>query len=479
MRSIPCQRRLAAREELGVEKFDVGVIGGGPGGYVAAIRAAQLGARVALIEKDEVGGTCLLRGCIPTKVFLATADLLAKARESEAFGISVGEVKLNYPKALERKNAIVQKLVAGVQGLLKARKIEYANGEGKLLGDGRIGVTLAQGQAKGVADKIIVATGSVAMRPEIFKVDGVNVITSDEALDLTEIPKSILVVGGGYVGCEFASMYRDFGSEVTLVEFLPQLLPTEEKEVSLTLKSQLKRRGIKVMNKSKIVEMDVSDGKVIATLESGEKIEAEKALIAVGRAPASDGVGLEEAGVERDDRGAIIVNEKMETSAPGVYAIGDVTGRIMLAHVASSQGTAAAANALGGSRAFSYDAVPSCVYTRPEVASVGMKEKEAAEAGFDVATSKFQFSSLGKAMIIEEATGFVKIVADKRTEKVLGASIIGPHATDIIHEMVLAVHSGATVESLASMIHAHPTLSEGLHEAVEGIHKQAIHMIGR
>ncbi len=462
-----------------MEKFDVGVIGGGPGGYVAAIRAAQLGARVALIEKDEVGGTCLLRGCIPTKVFLATADLLAKAREAEEFGVGVGEVSLNYLKVLERKNAIVQKLVAGVQGLLKARKIEYVNGEGKLLGDGHLGVTLAQGQAKGEADKIIVATGSVAMRPEIFKVDGVNVITSDEALDLTEIPKSIIIVGGGYVGCEFASMFNDFGAEVTLVEFLPQLIPTEEKEVALTLRSQFKKRGIKVMNKSKIVEMDVSDGKVIATLESGETVEAEKALISVGRAPASSGVGLEEAGVESDERGAIVVNEKMETTVPGVYAIGDVTGKIMLAHVASSQGTVAAANALGGSRAFSYAAVPSCIYTRPEIASVGLKEDQAAEAGFDVATSKFQFTALGKAMIIGETVGFVKIVADKKTEKVLGASIIGPHATDIIHEMVLAVHAGVTVEQVATMIHAHPTISEGMHEAVEGIHKQAIHMISR
>jgi len=248
-----------------VEKFDVGIIGGGPGGYVAAIRAAQLGARVALIEKDEVGGTCLLRGCIPTKAFLATADLLAKAKQAEEFGVSVGDVKLNYAKVLERKNAIVQRLVAGVHGLLKARKIEYVQGEGRLLGEGRIGVTLAQGQAKGECEKIIVATGSTPMKPEMFKVDGVNVITSDEALDLTEVPKSILIVGGGYVGCEFASMFRDFGSEVTIVEFLPQLVPTEEKEVALLLRSQFKRRGIKTMLKSKIVDMDVADGKVTAS----------------------------------------------------------------------------------------------------------------------------------------------------------------------------------------------------------------------
>lgn len=462
-----------------MEKFDVGVIGGGPGGYVAAIRAAQLGARVALIEKDELGGTCLLRGCIPTKAFLATAELLAKAREAEEFGIVIGDVTLNYAKALERKNAIVQKLVAGVHSLLKARKIEVAKGEGKLLGDGRVGVTLPQGQAKGECDNIIVATGSVAMRPDVFKVDGVNVITSDEALDLTAVPKSILIVGGGYVGCEFASIYRDFGSEVTLVEFLPQILPTEEKEVALTLKSQFKKRGIKVMTNAKIVDMDVSDGKVTATLESGETIEAEKALVSVGRAVASSGVGLEEAGIELDEHGAIVTDEKMQTNVPGVYAIGDVTGKIMLAHVASSQGTVAAANALGGSRTFSYSAVPSCVYTRPEVASVGLREKAAVEAGYEVATAKFQLTALGKAMIIGETAGFVKVVADKKTEKVLGASLIGPHVTDVIHEMVLAVHTGATIEQVATMIHAHPTLSESIHEAVEGIHKQAIHMISR
>ncbi len=462
-----------------MEKFDVGIIGGGPGGYVAAIRAAQLGARVALIEKDEVGGTCLLRGCIPTKAFLATADLLAKARQAEEFGVSVGDVKLNYAKVLERKNAIVQRLVAGVHGLLKARKIEYVQGEGRLLGEGRIGVTLAQGQARGECEKIIVATGSTPMKPEMFKVDGVNVITSDEALDLTEVPKSILIVGGGYVGCEFASMFRDFGSEVTIVEFLPQLVPTEEKEVALLLRSQFKRRGIKTMLKSKIVDMDVADGKVTATLESGDTVEAEKALISVGRAVVSGGIGVEEAGVECDERGAIKVNEKMETSASGIYAIGDVVGKIMLAHVASSQGTVAAANALGGSSEFSYSAVPGCIYTRPEIAGVGMREKEAAEAGYDVATSKFQFSALGKAMISGETAGFVKIVADKKTEKVLGVSMIGPHVTEIVHEMALAVHAGMTVDRIAAMIHAHPTLAESIHEAVEGIHKRAIHMISR
>jgi dihydrolipoamide dehydrogenase len=462
-----------------VEKFDVGVIGGGPGGYVAAIRAAQLGARVALIEKDEVGGTCLLRGCIPTKAFLASAEMLAKTREAEEFGVSVGDVGLNYPKVLERKNAIVQKLVGGVHSLLKARKIEYVRGEGRLLGGGRVGVTLSQGQARGECDKIIVATGSAPTKPEMFKIDGVNVITSDEALDLTQVPKSILIVGGGYVGCEFASLYRDFGAEVTLVEFLPQLLPTEEKEVALLLRSQLKRRGVKVLTKSKIVGMDVSDGKVTATLESGETIETEKALIAVGRSVVSKGVGLEEAGVECDERGAIKVNEKMETNVPGVYAIGDVVGRVMLAHVASAQGTVAVANALGGSREFSYNAVPSCVYTRPEAASVGMKENEALEAGYEVATSKFQLTALGKAMIIGETAGFVKVVADKKTERVLGVSMIGPHVTDTVHEMALAVHTGATVEQIAAMIHAHPTLSESIHEAVEGIHGMAIHMVSR
>jgi dihydrolipoamide dehydrogenase len=462
-----------------MEKFDVGIIGGGPGGYVAAIRAAQLGARVALVEKDEVGGTCLLRGCIPTKAFLETAELLTKAREAEEHGVTIKEASLNYPKALERKNAIVQKLVGGVHSLLKAHKIEYVQGEGKLLGDGRLGVTLSQGQAKGECEKIIVATGSVAMRPEIFKVDGVNTITSDEALDLREIPKSIIIIGGGYVGCEFASMYHDFGAEVTLVEFLPQLIPTEEKEVALMLRSQFKRRGIKVMTKSKIVGMDVSNGQVTATLESGESIVAEKALISVGRAVASSGVGLEEVGIECNEKGGIQVNEKMETNVPGVYAIGDVLGTIMLAHVASAQGTTAAANALGGSLVFSYDAVPSCVYTRPEVASVGMKEQEAVEAGFEVATSKFQLSALAKAMIMGETAGFVKVVADKKSERVLGVSMIGPHVTDLIHEMVLAVHTGVTVDQIARMIHAHPTLSESIHEAVEGIHKQAIHMISK
>lgn len=462
-----------------MEKFDVGIIGGGPGGYVAAIRAAQLGARVALVERDEVGGTCLLRGCIPTKALLSTAELLSRIREAQQFGIEVSGVKLNYAKAFERKGAIAQRLVSGVHSLLKAHKIEFVRGEGKLLGAGRVGVTLPQGQARGECEKIIIATGSQVMKPEMFKVDGVNVITSDEALELTEIPKSILIIGAGYVGCEFASMFRDFGAEVTIVEFLPQLLPNAEKEVSLVLKSQFKRRGINIMTNTKITEMDVSDGKVTAKIESGESVDAEKALVAVGRSVVSQGIGLEDVGVECAEKGAIRVNEKMETNIPGVYAVGDVLGTVMLAHVASAQGTVAVANALGESQKFSYQAVPGCVYTRPEVASVGLKEDEAKEAGHEVATSKFQFTALGKAMIMGETTGFVKVVADKKTEEVLGVSIVGPEATDIIHELVLAVHAGVTVDQIGKMIHAHPTLSESIHEAVEGLHKRAIHMVSK
>ncbi|GAB4344387.1 MAG: dihydrolipoyl dehydrogenase [Candidatus Abyssubacteria bacterium] len=462
-----------------MEKFQVGIIGGGPGGYVAAIRAAQMGAKVALIERDEVGGTCLLRGCIPTKAFLATADFLAKIRESERFGIEVGQPTLNYAKTLERKNAIVQKLIKGVHSLLKAHKIEYVQGEGKLLGDGRIGVTLAQGQAKGECEKIIVATGSTELKPEMFKVDGINVITSREALDLKEIPESVLIIGGGYIGCEFASMFNDFGSQVTVVEMLPQLVATEEKEVSQTLKSQFKKRGITVMTNTKLVNLDVSDGKVTASLDSGETVTAEKALVAVGRKPVTEGIGLEQLGVELSENGGIKVNEKLETGATNVYAIGDVLGTVMLAHVASTQAKTAVANALGGTETFSYNAIPNCIFTRPEIASVGMKEGQASEAGYDVATAKFQFSALGKAMIIEETTGFVKVVADRKSDKVLGVSMIGPGVTDIIHEMVLAIHAGLSVEQVAKMIHAHPTLPESIHEAVEGIHKQAIHMISR
>lgn len=460
-------------------KYDIGIIGGGPGGYVAAIRAAQLGARVVLIEKEEVGGTCLLRGCIPTKSLLTTAGLLAKARDAEQFGVSIADVKLDYGKAFERKNAIVQRLVAGVQSLLKARKIELIRGKGTLAGNGRIQVSLPQEQAEVECGKIIVATGSVVTKPEMFKIDGINVITSDEALELTEVPGSIMIIGGGYVGCEFASMYRDFGSEVTLVELLPQLLPNEEKEVALTLKSQMKRRGIKVMTNSKIVGMDVSDGSVKATIEPDKVIEAEKALVCIGRDAATRGTGLDEIGIECDERGCIKVNDTMETNVDGVYAIGDVLGTVMLAHVASAQGTVAAANATGDSKAFSYHAVPNCVYTRPEIASVGMKEKEAIEAGHDVATSKFQFTALGRAMVVGETAGFVKVVADTKTGKVLGASMVGAHVTELIHEMTLAVHAGITVDVVASMIHAHPTLSEGIHEAIEGIHKQAIHMMSR
>jgi dihydrolipoamide dehydrogenase len=260
---------------------------------------------------------------------------------------------------------------------------------------------------------------------------------------------------------------------------LPQIVATEEKEVAQTLKSQFKKRGINIMTNAKIVGMDVSDGKVTATLESGETITVQKALVAVGRKPVTEGLGLDQLALEITEKGGIKVNEKMETSVPGVYAIGDVLGTVMLAHVASTQGKVAVANALGGNERFSYDAIPNCIFTRPEIASVGMKEAEATEAGHDVSTAKFQFSALGKAMILEDTTGFVKVVADKKTDNVLGVSMIGPGVTDIIHEVVLAIHAGITVEQVARMIHAHPTLPESIHEAIEGIHKQAIHTISR
>lgn len=454
--------------------YDVVVLGAGPGGYVAALRAAQLGAKVCLVEKDAVGGTCLNRGCIPSKALIHSAALWRRAREGAAFGVNAGQWSFDWGKAQGRKNDIVSTQVKGVHTLLQAAKVEVKRGAGSLA-DGRTVTVSANGAAETVAGRaIILATGSEPAGLPGVQVDGERVLTSTEALRLPELPRTFLIVGGGVIGMEFASMLSSLGTQVTVVEMLPQVLAMEDPMLVRVLQGALQKQGVTFHVSARVEKVETTPSGVRVGIGSGTTLEAERALVATGRSLNSRGIGLEAVGV-KTERGAILVNERMETSVPGVYAVGDVTGISLLAHVASMQGLVAAANAAGGQAAMDYSAIPNCIYTDPEIASVGLSEPKAKEQGRAVKVGRFNFAALGKAMCIGETVGMVKVVADAQTDKVLGVGIVGPHATDIIAEGVLAVRHGLTVHQVAEVIHAHPTLPEAVAEAMHDVHGQAIH----
>lgn len=454
------------------------ILGAGPGGYVAAIKAAQLSAQVTIIEEKEVGGTCLNRGCIPTKALLASSEMLSKVRELEDFGIELkGEIVPNLSKIIERKNRVVNTQVKGIRSLLKSWGITLKEGRGIFISPKEIGVTLKDGSKDNVkADKIIIATGSRPAQIPAFSFDEERILSSDDALELKEIPKSLLIVGAGVIGCEFACIYRELGSDVTMVEMLPRAIATEDMEISELFEKELKKKKIKLYTNVKVEKVDKRDDGVHAFLSDGKEIVAEKVLVSIGRAFNSDGIGLEAVGIDKGNRGEIIVNEKMETNVPNVYAIGDVTGGILLAHVASKEGVIAAENASGASNNIDYSVVPAAIFTSPEIASVGLREYQAMEKGIKVRTGHFQFRALGKAHAIGEIAGFVKIVADSDSDRVLGVHIIGPHASDLIHEAALAIKAGLKTKDIAETIHAHPTLSEGIMEAAEDVYGKAIHI---
>jgi len=456
----------------------IAVLGAGPGGYVAAIKAAQLGASVTVIEDTEVGGTCLNRGCIPTKALVASAEVLDKAKNIQDFGIELnGDVMPNIQKILERKNKIVNIQVKGIRGLFKSWGIKILDGKGFIVSANKIRVALKDGGAEEVeTDKIIIATGSRPAQIPIFPFDGEKILSSDDALNLNNIPSSLLIIGAGVIGCEFAFIYREFGSEVTMVEMMPRAVSTEDEEISEILEKELKKKKIKLITNIKVEKVEVKESSVQAFLSDGRAIEAEKVLVSIGRAINSKDIGLENIGVKTGQRGEIIVNDKMETSIKGVYAVGDVTGGIMLAHMASKEGMIAAENAVGGDAVINRSVVPAAIFTSPEIASVGLREKQALDKGYRIKIGRFQFRALGKAHAIGEISGLIKIIADEQNDKILGAHIIGPHASDLIHEIALAVNKGLTVKDIADTIHAHPTLSEGIMEAAEDVHDSAIHV---
>jgi dihydrolipoamide dehydrogenase len=454
------------------------IIGSGPGGYVAAIKAAQLGAEVTVIEDNGVGGTCLNRGCIPTKTMIASTELLAKIKELDKFGMQLkGEVVASITRIIERKDKVVSTQVKGIKGLFKSWGITLIEGRGVLVSPTRIEVETKNGETFTVeADKIIIATGSRPAEVPAFPFDGKNIVSSTEALEFKEIPESLLIIGAGIIGSEFACIYRELGTEITMVEMLPRAVATEDYEISELLEREFKKKKIALYKEVRVDALEVTDEGVRASLSDGRELKAEKVLVAVGRALNSANLGLETVGVETGKRGNIIVNSRMETNVPGIYAIGDVTGGMLLAHVSSREGIVAVKNSMGTETEMDYSVVPSAIFTSPEVASVGLREHQAIEKGIAFKTGHFQFRALGKAHAIGEIAGFLKVIAEEGTDKVLGVHIIGPHASIIIHEAALAMKTGRTAGDIAETIHAHPTLSEGLMEAAEDVHGEAIHV---
>ena len=468
-------------------EYDVVVIGSGTGGYVAAIRAAQLGLRTAVVERAPVlGGTCLNWGCIPTKALLEHAHALKVAQDWKEWGLSIGQaaVSIDMTQVQARKDKIVKGLTGGIELLFKKNKIDWIKGSGRLAGKGRVEVTDGQKQTLTARKEIIVATGSTPRSVPGIEIDRKRIITSDEAIHLKEIPKSIVIMGSGAVGVEFGSIFRRFGSEVTVIELLPRIVPVEDEAVSAELEKSFKKQGIKVLTGTKVtaakpgasgVEMDAqtADGKTV-------KLSAEYLLVATGRGPVTNGLGAEEAGLQMD-RGYIRVDKEFKTSVAGISAIGDVItfdkpGHPQLAHLSSAEGIVLAERIAGKEyRPINYDHVPGCTYCDPEIGSVGLTEKQAQERGYEVKIGAFKFGVLGRARIAGETEGFVKIVADKKYDEVLGVHMIGPRSTELVAEATLALRLECTVEELVRTIHAHPTMSEAVAEAAHAAHGGAIH----
>ncbi len=471
---------------------DVIVIGSGPGGYVSAIRAAQLGARIVCVEKEasEWGGTCLNWGCIPTKALIASVERLHHVKTADAMGVLIkGEIGFDFTKMMDRKQKVVTTLRGGVGALLKSNHVRSVVGAGKITGPNSVEVTGADGKKETITTKsIIIATGSVPIMPPVAGLErnpadargtsSNGIWTSDEAVYAKDCPKKMVVIGAGAVGLEFAYVYRNLGAEVDLVEIAPEVLPLGDREIGAELRKLMTRQGIKFHISSKVVKVEHKANKRLVTVEDDKGgnsiIECDVILVGAGRKAYFDGLGLEAAGVTTSRRG-IEVDEHLRTNIPSIYAIGDVTGKLLLAHLASHMGIVAAENAMGHTVRMDYRAVPAPIYTVPEVASVGLSEEEARAQGYDVQTGRFPFRPLGRAMALNEQDGFIKVVSEKKYGELLGVHIIGPYATEMIHEAVIAIKLEATVEELMTNIHAHPTLSEAMGEAALDVKGEAIH----
>ncbi|MED4862701.1 dihydrolipoyl dehydrogenase [Bacillus subtilis] len=470
-------------------EYDVVILGGGTGGYVAAIRAAQLGLKTAVVEKEKLGGTCLHKGCIPSKALLRSAEVYRTAREADQFGVETAGVSLNFEKVQQRKQAVVDKLAAGVNHLMKKGKIDVYTGYGRILGPsifsplpGTISVERGNGEENDmlIPKQVIIATGSRPRMLPGLEADGKSVLTSDEALQMEELPQSIIIVGGGVIGIEWASMLHDFGVKVTVIEYADRILPTEDLEISKEMESLLKKKGIQFITGAKVLPdtmTKTSDDISIQAEKDGETVtySAEKILVSIGRQANIEGIGLENTDIVTEN-GMISVNESCQTKESHIYAIGDVIGGLQLAHVASHEGIIAVEHFAGlNPHPLDPTLVPKCIYSSPEAASVGLTEDEAKAKGHNVKIGKFPFMAIGKALVYGESDGFVKIVADRDTDDILGVHMIGPHVTDMISEAGLAKVLDATPWEVGQTIHPHPTLSEAIGEAALAADGKAIH----
>ncbi len=460
-------------------RFDLVVIGGGPGGYTAAIRALQLGLKVAVVEEREMGGTCLNRGCIPTKALLQSAEVYHTARHSSDFGISIEKAEFNYSLISKRKDTIVKQLRSGISALVKSNNGTVLTGKAFIIDKNTIEVT-ADEKLILKAEKIILATGSRPLMPSIQGIDSDRVLDSDAVLEMKECPEKIVIIGGGVIGVEFATLFNMLGKQVTIIEMMNTIIPGVDSEISGMLRKSLESKGVVIFTGSKVTS--ISSGKTAACIfdKDGrvQKAEADIVIAAIGRRPNTENLGLEKLGVAFE-KGFVKVNENMETSVKGIYAIGDVTGKVLLAHVASAQGLIAAINAVGGSDRMNYSAVPSCIYTSPEIAWAGMTEEDAVRNNIKYKAGRFPVSFNGKSMIAGEREGMAKIISDASTGEILGAHLMAPRATDMIGEICVAMKLESTIEELSHTIHPHPTVSEIIMEAAHDAERRCVHKPGR
>ena len=458
--------------------YDVVVIGAGPGGYVAAIRAAQLGMSAAVIEDDNLGGVCLNWGCIPSKALLRNAEVLELVKNADEYGISVGEVSYDYGKAIDRSRQVVRRLTGGVGSLLRKNGVEHISGYATLRGANSIAIDGAERAIS--AENIIIATGARARQIPGIPVDGETVLTSREAIVLPEVPQRVVIVGGGAIGVEFADIYHSYGAEVMIIEMLPRLVPLEDEEISQSLERVFRRRGIQYKTGAMVGGVAVTDGVATVTVADADgaesEIECDKVLVAIGVQGNSDGIGLENAGVSTE-RGFIPVDDEMRTNVQGIYAIGDVTGKLPLAHVASAQGvTAAEAIAGMNPMPLDYTLMPRATYCRPQIASFGLTEQQASDAGYSYKVGRFPMAASGKALAMGEANGMVKLVVDTEVGELLGAHMIGPEATELLGEVGLSRLLEGTTTELGWLVHPHPTISETIKEAALAVEGEAIHI---
>ncbi|MCP4566091.1 MAG: dihydrolipoyl dehydrogenase [FCB group bacterium] len=464
-----------------MKKYDIVIIGAGPGGYTAAIRAALKGAKVAVVEEDALGGVCLNRGCIPSKTLIAGANLYQKMKSAASFGITLEcTPTIDWPAMLARKDKVVGGMVAGIKGLFKNYGVDHFSGFGSLKSSKVIHLDLDDESEEDIeAANVIIATGS---RPAIipaFPLDGLNVLSSDHLLTMEKLPSSMLIIGAGVIGCEWAFMLAQLDVKVEIVEMLSRSLPMEDAMASNIITRELKKLKVKLHTDSKVEKLaNTASGLIGAVLSDSKTLEAEKILVSIGRAFNTADLGLDNAGVTLNENGSIKVNAGMQTSAKNVYAIGDVAGGILLAYTAVAEGAVAVDNCLGAKAKIDYTGVPSVIFTRPEVASVGLTEEKAAEK-HDIAIGSFPIRALGKAHAEGEISGEVKVIGDKKTDKLLGVHIVGPHATEVIHTAALAIKTGLTVEKLGSLTFAHPVISESVMEACHNLHKMSVHLPGQ